>query len=368
MQPLLRDAPDDETLARRLYAIQLLCIVGSFLLTVGALQPTAPPIVRDAWTLFIVWLAIVWANFSPFYTILALKSVETWELFLVSAGLFAYLRGWRWSAAAAIAAAGLIKVLPLAFLLYWLVTDRRTFLRACAALAALLLLGHMLYGPEMGAAYLSRIAAGAAGGSSYGLDWHENVSLKAAIAKVLGHLTQPNFDGAQASGYFLALTGWRRRVATVLGDGAVIAGVAALIWTWTRARAPRSHEQILWEWSGLAVAVLILSPNTIFEYSTLALGAISYVFMCVCGASGPRALVTRATLLASLTLLGGVLPRQWLNRLTMIDALNRWTGYTHLMPSEGYQYYCFPLAGLLLLMAAIWRLRPETGWVPVSGT
>jgi hypothetical protein len=62
--------------------------------------------------------------------------------------------------------------------------------------------------------------------------------------------------------------------------------------------------------------------------------------------------------IVSLLLLGGLIPRQWLNRLTMIDVLNRWTGLTHLMPSEAYQYYCFPLAGLMLLLLTIWRLKP----------
>ena len=68
---------DDWTLAAWLYALQLLCIAGSFLLTCAALKPlmttsttsTAPRL--GDWPLIVVWLAILWLNFSPLYTILA---------------------------------------------------------------------------------------------------------------------------------------------------------------------------------------------------------------------------------------------------------------------------------------------------------
>ena len=56
--------------------------------------------------------------------------------------------------------------------------------------------------------------------------------------------------------------------------------------------------------------------------------------------------------------LGVLLPRQVLNRLTFAEALSRRSGYTFLMPSEAYQYYCFPLIGFLLLSIAIWTLQP----------
>jgi hypothetical protein len=353
LHPLLLAAPDTTTLAARLYAIQLLCIAAAFLLTCGALRPLMTTR-RDHWPLTVVWLAIVWLNFSPLYTVVALKSVETWELCLISLALYAHLRGWPWIAALAIAAAGLIKVLPLAFLYYWLVTDRRIFARAALAIAALLFASHLLYGSEMGAGYLPRLATAA---NSYGLDWHENISLKAALARLFGRLPAPTTDAARTSGYFIELTGWRRTAVSIIGDAFVLAGVAALTWSWMRADRARSRQRLLNEWSLIAVAVLILSPNTTFEYATLALGAVSYAFVALAAAprNDARAIVAFT---ASLLLLGGILPRQWLNRVTAIDLLNRWTGHVHLMPSEGYQYYGFPLLGLLLLAATIWRLQP----------
>ncbi len=101
----------------------------------------------------------------------------------------------------------------------------------------------------------------------------------------------------------------------------------------------------------------MVGANTTFEYATLALGAVSDALVAI--VSGRRwDRITGATFLTSLLLLGGIVPRQWLNRLTMIDLLNRWTGYVHLAPSEAYQYYGFPMVGLALLVVAIWRLQP----------
>jgi hypothetical protein len=358
MHPLLRANPDDQTLANWLYAIQLVLIAGSFLLTCAALKLSLPASDNDSWPLVVAWLAVLWLNFSPLYTILALKSVETWELLLMSVGLYAHLRGWRWTAAFAIASAALIKVLPAVFIYYWLITDRRTFAYACVMLAALLLASHLLYGPEMGLWYLPRIVAGAAG-DSYGLNWHENISLKAELAKLFGYLPAPTRDGALTSGYFLVLTGWRKTAATLLGDAAVLAAVAGLTWTWLRRRGSRSREITVWEWSVLAVVVLIVSPNTIFEYVTIALGAVSYAFARI-ALSERRVTPVWLAFVASLLLIGGLVPRQWLNRVTMVHLLNQWTGHIHLTGSEAYQYYGFPLAGLLLLVCTMWRLEPAT--------
>ena len=58
----------------------------------------------------------------------------------------------------------------------------------------------------------------------------------------------------------------------------MLAAVAGLTWTWLRRGASRTREITLWEWSVLTVVVLIVSPNTIFEYVTIALGAVSYAF------------------------------------------------------------------------------------------
>jgi hypothetical protein len=285
---------------------------------------------------------------------IAIKSVESWELLLLSAALYAYVRRRLWITGFAVASAALVKVLPLFFVYYLLIRNRPAFARALAALIVLLAIGHALYGPEMGLRYLPDVARRALG-SSYGLTWHENLSLKAATAKLFGHLGTPELDG----GYKLRITDAQLRTAVVLGDLAVLTVVAWLTWALAR-RGDQRAEVRIWQWSLVTVVMLIVSPNTTFEYATLALGAISYCIVRVSGASSrdARDPLAWVCLGSSMLLLGVLLPRQVLNRVTFVEALNRYTGYTHLTPSEAYQYYCFPLAGLVLLTAALWRLRP----------
>jgi hypothetical protein len=353
LHPLILWTHSTRALSNWLYALQLFCIGVGFLLTSATLKPLVRP--RD-WSLVVAGLAVLWLNFAPLYTILAVKSVETWELCLLSVGLFAYARGRTWVMALAIAAAALVKVLPLIFFYYLLVTNRRAFVYACVALLALLLVGHLIYGPEMGLWYWPKVVTSAAG-ESYGLRWHENLSLKAAIAKMFGRLEIPYAPGR--SGTNVIMSAARLKAAIVVGDISVLLGLAALTLTWIRGAA-RSTETLLWEWSLITVAMLILSPNTTFEYATLALGALSFALVRLLTLTSPVRARALLYLGAAMFFLGVLLPRPVLNQLTFVSALSRWSGYTHLTPSEAYQYYCFPLVGLLLLVAALWRLRPES--------
>ena len=351
MQPLIVAAHDDRQLATWLYALQIACLAFAFIFTWSTLRPLAP---RPDRPIIAAWLAVLWLNFAPVYMTIAIKSVENWELLLLAVALYAYVRGQLWVTGFAVAAAALIKVLPLIFFGYMLVTNRRAFTRAVAALLLLLAIGHTIYGPAMGLRYVPGMARRAVG-ASYGLLWHENLSLKAAVAKVFGHLGTPQLDG----GYLLRVTESQLKSAVILGDAAVAIALALLTWSWFRG-ASRSADAVIWEWSLVSVVMLIVSPNTTFEYVTLALGAISYavVRIAVSAPDAQRGSGTWISLGAAMLLLGVLLPRQVLNRVTFVETLNRITGYTHLTPSEAYQFYCFPLLGLVLLTTALWRLRP----------
>lgn len=352
VHPLIVHTHSERAFSNWLYAIQLFCIGCAFALTCATLRP----LVRAGdWPLVAAWLVVLWLNFAPLYTIVVSKTVETWELFLLSLALYAYARGRSWLLAIAVASAALVKVLPLIFFYYLLLTNRRAFVHACGALASLLLVSHLLYGPEMGLLYLPTVARAAAG-HSYGLLWHENLSLKAAIAKTIGRLDTPDY-AAGRGGSTLVMNDEQLRTAILLGNVAVLFCVALL--TWALLRRVTTSRDVLWEWSLVTVAMLILSPNTTFEYATLALGAISYALVAlVTGNVQPSARsLAWAYLVSAMFFLGVLLPRQVLNRLTFVDALTRWSGYTQLSPSEAYQFYCFPLAGLFLLTAALWMLQ-----------
>jgi hypothetical protein len=354
VHPLLVWTHGDRQLAAWLYAIQIVCLVAAFALTWATVKPLARP---HEWPLVAAWLAVLWLNFAPVYMTIAVKSVENWELTLLSLALYAYVRNRLWTTGVALAGAALIKVLPLIFFYYLFLTNRRAFVIATSALVAMLAIGHAVYGSQMGLRYLPYVAKSAVG-TSYGLTWHENLSLKAAAAKLFGHLDP------QRGPYTLTLSSSQQRKATILGDAAVLAALALLTWALLRRGAIPSPGRIVWEWSLVSVAMLIVSPNTTFEYATLALGAISYAVARIGGGepyAEPHAR-TWAYLGAAMFFLGVLLPRQVLNAVTFVSALSRWNGYSHLTPSEAYQFYCFPLFALLLLTAALWRLRP----LPVS--
>src|SRR5436190_15406987 len=121
VQPLLAAARDDRQLSNWLYALQIVCLGAAFAFMWAAVKHLAPPGDRP---LLLAWLAVVWLNFAPVFMTVAIKSVENWELLLLSAGLYAYVRGHVWAMGFAVASAALIKVLPLFFLYYLLVTDR----------------------------------------------------------------------------------------------------------------------------------------------------------------------------------------------------------------------------------------------------
>ena len=123
VHPPARLAPQSpRALSDWLYAIQIFCIGLGFIVTCATLRPFVRP--RQV-PLMIAWLAVLWLNFAPLYTILAVKSVETWEMCLLSIALYAFVRDKVWVMAAAVAAAALIKVLPAIFFFYLLITNRR---------------------------------------------------------------------------------------------------------------------------------------------------------------------------------------------------------------------------------------------------
>lgn len=364
MHPLVRASGGlNQTLAQWLYAVQIICLVLAFWLTCATLKPLIPKARLDRWPLLVVLLATAWLSFSPLLMVLAVKTVETWELLLLALALYAHLRQWRWVVAFALAAAGLIKVLPFVFFYYLLITDRRTFVYSLVSLVVFLLAGHVVFGPQMGLEYLPRLAR-ASIGNSYLIDWHENLGLKAALVKLLGHVDNPRLMAAAdyygQAGYFVVLSATRRMIAVRLGDVIAVLGFAWLTRSWLVAARQRTAELVAWEWSVLVVAMLILSPHTAFEYITLALGAVSYAIVRMGTTTLPPGQrgITWLSLAAALFLLGVLVPRTVQNKLVLVELINRWTGYTHFTPSEAYQYYCFPLGGLILLAVGLWRLGP----------
>ena len=106
--------------------------------------------------------------------------------------------------------------------------------------------------------------------------------------------------------------------------------------------------------------MLVLAPQISQDYMVLALGAFSFV-LAACMLYGTR--VAWIEFAIAVLLVGNVVPRGVFSRFVLIDPVIAVTGYTHLMRSEAYQYFGFPLVGLLVL-ARTWMRLSEAGEAP----
>ena len=334
MHPLLRwSAGNSERLSYALYALQLVCLAGSFGFMWMTLKSLVP---ADERPTTLVALAFLWLNFAPLYTILAVKNVETWELLLTSVALYANTGGRRGLAGGAVAAAGLIKLLPFAFLFYFLLRDRRAFLWGCTAAVGLLLAAQVLYGGQMGLGYLPNVARSAAG-NSFAMGWHENISLKGMIAKQFGFLQTPanrpvdegDLDpsyqvslGLGEAQYMVTLTRTQLRHVRNIAWTGQACGLLWLAWICLRG-AHQTLNRTVWDWSLVVVMTLILSPQTAFEYCTLALGAFSYLVVRWLADPGRWTTGRWLPFAGAAVLIGNLLPRQIINRIFVVDAIGR---------------------------------------------
>jgi hypothetical protein len=362
MQPILRWAGDDWVrLSRALYALALTLYAASFALTVRTLWPLmAPP--RRRWT--IIGLLVLWLNFAPAYAILAVKNVEIWELFLLCLAVDALARQREWLAGIAVGLAGFTKVLPLFFGLYLLLRHRRALVFALAGAFAISVVSHAMYGPEVGLFYIPRMLQSSA--TTQTSLWHENISIKGMTVKAFGHLegaSDPRYAELAhgGSGHAVVIEPARLAIAQTLAWALQIAGAAWLIWMiWRRGGADSSVDRIGWEWALFTAMMLILSPSTAFEYTTLALGAFSYALVKL--VSDPRRYrpVAWAAFAAAVFLIANIIPRSAVARLLFIEQINRITMYGQLSPTEGFQYYGFPLLGLILLVVSVVSVEPAS--------
>jgi hypothetical protein len=277
------------------------------------------------------------------------------------------LRGRRWVVAWSIAAAALVKMLPLVFIPYLLLRDRRTFAYTLVALGVLLTISQGLYGTAMGWGYLPAILKAAIGGDGYGnvfgMTWHENVSLRGVVLKAFGYLELPAgglvHPPYQLGYYVKLLPGMQQTVRTL----ALVVWVIGVLWVgvtllrrWRRPEPSRMY----WDWALVGLMMLVLAPQISQDYMVLGLGAFSFV-LAACMLYGTR--VSWIEFAIAVLLVGNVVPRGVFSRLVLIDPVIAFTGYGHLMRSEAYQYFGFPLIGLLVLVRT-WMRLAEAGEAP----
>ena len=364
------DLVDRTMLSWYAYALDLIAILIGFVATGDAIRTWAASrgvtIGRSMW----LALGLLWTNFSPLYGVLVIKNVELWELALIAVAGAALLRGHRWVVAWSIAAAALVKMLPLVFIPYLLIRDRRTFAYTLVALGVLATIAQALYGTGMGWGYLPALVQAAVGGDGYGnalgLVWHENVSIRGIVAKAFGYLEDPSAGviSSYQRGYYVRVLPELYPTARVLGlamqaIGSLWVGVTLL----RRMRRPEPSRSF-WDWALIGIMMLVLAPQISQDYMVLALFAFSYV-LAACMLFGDRRSWIEFAI--AVLLVGNVVPRGVFSRLVGIDPMMAYSGYDHLMRAEAYQYFGFPLLGLLVLTRTWLRLsEADTAAVPAG--
>ena len=350
-----------DLLAWYAYAIDVVAIVVAFLATRRAIGRWAE---RRGITLprsLTPALLLLWANFSPLYGVLAVKNVELWELALIAVAGAALLEERRGIAAFSIAAAALTKMLPLVFFPYLLLRDRRTFVYALIAFAGIILIAQLLYGDDMGFGYAPMIARAALAGEGFGNAggvWHENVSIRGLAFKAVGFLEEPGSRIANYQlGYYVVVPAALRPVASATAIFAQAAAVVWLLWRLARHQSMNTVDRLYWEWALVAIMMLMLAPQVSQDYMVLGLGAFSFV-MAGCLIRANRSLWLQFAI--AVLLVGNVLPRGLFARLAGVGLAQRITGYDHLTLAEAYQYFGFPLLGLLILLRVWSRLADDS--------
>ena len=350
------------------YALGVLAVVVAFIATLLAIRTWLESQGRRLTGMMVLVQALLWANFSPLYGVLTIKNVELWELALIAVGGAAILRGRRWLTGFAVAAATLVKMLPLVFVPYLLLRDRRTFVYTLAALAVLLTASQVAYGTAMGWGYLPMVIGAAVGGDAYGnpqgLTWHENVSLRGVVLKAFGYLEQPDPNAVSplySKGYYVWVEPGLRATARRAGLLVEIIGGVWVAWTLWRRRHLPDPSRTFWDWALVGLMMLVLAPQISQDYMVLTLGAFSYV---LAGCMVHRRRAAWIEFAIAVLLVGNILPRGLFSRLVLIDPLMTLTGYTHLARHEAYQYFGFPLLGLLVLLKCWARLSADAPAAP----
>lgn len=355
-----RDLNDPTVLSYYAYALDMVAIVIAFVATIAAVRHWAESRGHRVGTLTVVLIGMLWANFSPLYGVLAIKNVELWELACIAVAGAALLRNRPAIAGWSIAAGALIKMLPLVFVPYLWLRHRRAFYHSLGAMTVILALSQALYGTQLGFGYFGTLVGAAGSGEGYGnsrnMIWHENVSLRGVVTKGFGYLDKPGTHKVPLGyneGYHLVIPPSRQAAASAVAMAAQVFGLVWMTWMiWRRRREP-DPDGTYWDWTFVGIMMLVMAPQISQDYMVLTLVAFSFVLV-ACVYEGDRFAWINFGL--AVLLVGNVIPRGAFSRLMLVDYAQRWSGYEHLMPPEAYQFYGFPLLGLLLLTRAWWRL------------
>jgi hypothetical protein len=221
----------------------------------------------------------------------------------------------------------------------------------------------------MGWGYLPAMVRAAAGGDGYGnalgMTWHENVSLRGIVLKAFGYLERPEaspLHPAYQLGYYVRILPGMQSIARALALAVEIVGALWVAVVLLRRSGHAEPARTFWDWALIGLMMLVLAPQISQDYMVLGLVSFSFV---LAGCMLYGTWVSWIEFAIAVLLVGNVLPRGVFSRLVLIDPLMALTGYGHLMRAEAYQYFGFPLIGLLVL-ARTWMRLSEADVTPSS--
>ncbi len=356
------------TLSRSLLVLELLSTVlacGFVLASIRLwLERLARPPTADVVCYVQAAVVLVWLNFTPLYEVIDVKTVEPWELCLLSGALYAHLRGPIFWTGFCVAAAALMKWLPGFFFFYLLLRDRRAFVYGCVCVLALLSISHLIYGPALGLQYpLLVVKAGS--GPTQGFLGHQSFSFKSLIAKALGEFQSPGVVPAYRpvpdyfSGWDVMISPERLVIANALGNLCSLLLVGWTVWALLlRTRTGNWAYDEWWDWSVVLAVMFLVPPVTSYEYATLVLPAYSFGTALLILEGWKRGHGKAAALfVVSMLLVGNIVPRALVHRLVLIETITRMSSFSHFNAAQAYYSVGFPFYGVLLLLGALWFWR-----------
>lgn len=297
------------------------------------------------------WLLLfLWLNFSPLLSIMAVKNVEIWELFLICFGFLMYTkRRYSW-VGFSFAAATLTKMLPALFIFYFLFKERKVFLYSILWMVIIMGLAHFTYGPSIGLLYFPFFLSAGLGSQTFAVSIFENVSLKGFIYKLAASFKSS--DG----GYWFPSTPEAEQVAFLFTTVVLLVAIFYLILTAIRKNC--SRDEVLLQFSIVSVFMILMAPIASHEFFALLLFAYSAGMYFIFYKNIPKYLFIFYGL--SCLLVGNILPLSLIVKVFPFKTMNIYLGNTMLQMSESYKAYCIPLLGVILLaifFLVLWHKR-----------
>ncbi len=302
-------------------------------------EATATRVPRRLWWWVLLPLAL---NYRPLLLLLSMAKIEMLQLLFLLGGLVTFQRRQYGLAGILTALAGMLKPMPLLFVLYFAWKREWRVVRAWTlTVAFILMISGLAVGFPAVWEYFSTLIQPRGSNASY---WYEDQSLMGVTVRLFHRVRANKFflDSAEVSTLSLAV-GWVLKV-IVLGWLGVL----------LRPQSSASTERVWGEWSLVSVGMLLLSPVSRDYYAVFLIPAYLLLAITVWRSGGWSRSPACWLGLASYLLVGQGFPLGIIRKLPpLVPGVDNFHTYLH---------YGIPTLGYLLLLMA-WMVMLERGRV-----